>query len=247
MAELSNGVPGFVFIFSNEEMPRPKRAPAQYIPRPTRQAVDSAASWAELFQTEGDYSVFLPGRFFNVYRADATAVTANQNAQLCSERAPILILTDKDGKVTAVMEGRAAIKRARVVVAMAEILRRDGCIQNDKPFSRLQELMLGLENVEIGIQSAEAAAKSAAAALAKAQASKAAKKKGELTSSGMTAKDNADKAENKLRDLKMSKYKILVQEYALLKELGVPSTRMPREPVDLESASQVSGRSADYR
>ena len=146
MKEFSKGVPGLVFIFSDEEMPAPKKA-KNYVPQPTRQAKDCAIAWAELFQTEGDYSVFIPGRFFNVYRADATVVTPRRNKYLCSEKSPIVVLTDKDGKVIDIMEGRAAVKRSKVVTEMTEVLRKDGYIQSGNSFGRLQELMVSLENV----------------------------------------------------------------------------------------------------
>ena len=75
MGTVKNGSPSLVFVFSDEMKPR-ARGKHPPPPKPTMQARDSAAAWEELFQKEGDYSVFIPGRFFNIVRVDATNVTA---------------------------------------------------------------------------------------------------------------------------------------------------------------------------
>jgi len=149
MKGYSTGFPALIFVLSEELQPKKGKANAV---QASRQFRDSAIAWAELFQTEGDYSVFIPGRFFNIYRADATAVKASQNKCLCTEKAPVVILADKTGKVVDVMEGKGLIKRSKVVTEMTEVLRKDGYIQNGNSFTRLQELMSSLEKVEVAVQ-----------------------------------------------------------------------------------------------
>ena len=57
--------PALIFVFSDEQKPRPKGSDRGE-DKPTKQARDSEAAWVDLFQTEGDYSVFVAGRFFEV-------------------------------------------------------------------------------------------------------------------------------------------------------------------------------------
>jgi hypothetical protein len=236
MTNFSVGLPSLVFVYSDEMRPAPSRD-KHYIPKPTQQAVDSAAAWADLFQTEGDYSVFIPGRFFNVIRVDATDVGSAYNKYLFSQKAPMVILTDKEGKIADIFQGKAAIKRAKVVESMAVILRKDGYIQSGALFAKLGLLMNQLEKAEYDVLSTRVQLEEAAAKLAKAQASKAAIKKGALTSSGETARRLADKCEADLERQQKVKYEILKQEYALLRDLGLPDAKMPSEPAENKSTA----------
>lgn len=226
---VATGSPNLVFVFSDEEEAPPSKA--RYAkPEPTRQAKDSAAAWAELFQTEGDYSVFIPGRFFNVYRVDATKMPESKNKYLCSSKAPMVILTGKDGKIVDVFEGRAAIKRNKIVDEMASILTKDGYIKSASSFAKLHQLMVSLEKIELETVQAKDRASDAAGKFAKAKSSKAAQKKGDLLASGKAAKENLDRAEDGVKDVQKQKTAILKEEYALLKDLGLPAAKMPPEP-----------------
>ena len=229
MKEYVSGSPGLLFVFSDEEMPVPKKA-KNYQPQPSQQAKDSAAAWAELFQTEGDYSIFIPGRFFTVYRGDATAVTPDINKYLCSGKSPLVVVTDKAGKIVDVLEGRAAIKRSKIVAEMSDVLRKDGYIQSNSSFARLQQLMNELEKIEVTMLLLKTQVADAAKKFADAQSSKAAKKKGELLSSGKVARENLDRAESQMKAQEKAKYAILTEEYALLKELGLPPAKLGPEP-----------------
>lgn len=229
MKGYSTGSPALIFMFSDEELPAPKKA-KNYDPQPSRQAKESGAAWAELFQSEGDYSVFIPGRFFNIYRADATTIKAHQNKYLCSEKAPLVILVDKAGKIVDIMDGRAAVKRPKVVYEMTDVLRKDGYIQNGNSFGRLQELMASLEKVEVNVMAIKSQVSEAASKFASAQSTKAAQKKGDLTSSGKAAKEKLGKVEADLKEQETARYKILSEEYTLLKELGMPPAKLPPEP-----------------
>lgn len=229
MKGFASGSPSLVFVFSDEAEQPP--AKARYAkPEPTRQAKDSEAAWAELFQTEGDYSVFIPGRFFNVYRVDATKVTDSFNKHLCSAKAPMVILTSKDGKIVDIIDGRAAIKRNRIVDEMSGILTKDGYIKSASTFPKLQQLMLSLERLEVEAIQAKERADEAADKFAKAKSSKAAVKKGDLLASGKAAKENLDRAEDGIRNVEKQKNAILKEEYALLKDLGLPAGKLPPEP-----------------
>lgn len=229
MKGFASGSPSLVFVFSDETEPPPARA--RYAkPEPTRQARDSEAAWAELFQTEGDYSIFIPGRFFNVYRLDATKVTDSLNKYLCSAKAPMVVITSKDGKIADIIEGRAAIKRSRIVDEMSSILTKDAYIKSAASFARLHQLMVNLEKLELEVVQAKDRADEAADKFAKAKSARAAVKKGELLASGKAAKENLDRAEDGVKDVQKQKAAVLREEYALLKDLGLPPAKMPPEP-----------------
>jgi len=230
MTNVTDGVPSLIFVFSDEMRPW---SPTSRIttPKPTQQAQDSAAAWTELFQTEGDYSVFIPGRFFNVFRVDATQTKDTFNKLLCSPKAPVVILTDKAGKITDILQGRVRIKRPRVVECMTAILRKDGYIQTASSFAQLHELMLQLEKAEIALLLTGEKLGDAAKKLAKAQTSNLASQ-GVLPTSGETAKKLIEKLEGEKQQEENAKREILKKEHVLLAELGLPASKMPPDPAE---------------
>jgi hypothetical protein len=230
MPSVKGGSPSLIFVFSDEERIPPEKA-RKYVPKPTQQAEESAAAWSELFQTEGNFSIFIPGRLFNIVRADATKVKPEDNKFLCSPKAPCVVMTDKDGKVLDVYQGKARIKRAPIVDAMVAVLRRDGIIGDTASFVKLEDLTVQLEKAEVQLLLTQEEIAKAEAKLKTAQTSKTTVKNGELNSSGETAKRLIEKLQDRSKKEAIQKYDILKQEYALLKNLGLPAARMPKEPV----------------
>lgn len=235
--------PSLIFVFSDEMKPKAKSSKSRE-EQPTAQAKASAAAWIELFQTEGDYSVFIPGRFFNIFRVDATTVTDAGNKYLCSEKAPRVILTRRSGDVVTFFEGRAKIKRRGIVSAMSTILRSDNIVENMRPFGRLHNLMKALEQAEFdlikaGKKMTELRDKLATAEERDAKTARRTKKSRGPSNSTIQAKKAVEKFEvTTLYKTDVSKYVILKEEYALLKEIGLPEEKMPTEPVEPGTGSR---------
>ncbi len=233
--------PSLIFIVSDEMKPKKsKKAQAQ----PTIQQKNSERAWIELFQTAGDYSVFIPGRFYNIVKVDATTVRADQNKYLCSSKAPIVLLTGKNGEVVSTFESQAKIKRIGVVRGMTAILRKEGTIASTRPFDQLNLLMRALKQSEFSILKLN---KKLAELDQKLKASEGkdlarAKKSGKprVTSrSTLSAESVIDKFEaTLLHAAAMKRYGVLKTEYALLQELKLPEKKMPPEPVAPESGDR---------
>jgi hypothetical protein len=241
--------PALVFVISDEQKPPPKRRPGskkKSEPRPTRQAEASEDAWVELFQTEGQYSVFVPGRFFNVLRVEATKVKEDYNRYLCSEEAPVVFLTRKDGEVDASFEGAAKIKRNGVVRAMCGLMRKDGLVTTMKPFGRLHDLMRELEKVELALLKADEKSKELKKELAESRErderlARRLKKPMKVSQSTTRTEQRLERfLRTSLLPVQIRKYKILAEEYALLKEIGVPPAKMPKEPVKPDGAETSS-------
>ena len=233
--------PSMICVISDEQKPQPKpkpgsrRAPPE--PQPTRQAKDSEAVWIELFQTEGDYSVFIPGRFFNVMRVEATSVSPAKNKYFCSEAAPLIVLADKDGKVVDDFKGRAKIKRSSIVNGMCKVVKDDGIVKNMQPFSRLHELMRSLELTEVALLKANEKMAELDGQL-KARETKDAERVRKVKNAPETSQQTRqlrkrveDFQQNGLLPVQVRRYEILHEEYALLKEVGLPESKMPPKPV----------------
>ena len=237
------GLPSLIFVFSDEM--KSSRA-SSVSARLTSQAKDSAAAWVTLFQTEGDYSVVIPGRFFNVFRAEAARVSPAHNKYVCSEKAPIVILTRANGEVASYFEGRAKIKRRSVVEAMGKTLQKDDVVKNMRPFGRLHELMKSLERIETArLKDArklrELEVKLNIAKARDAKRARRSDKELDPSMSTVRARENIDDFKNsRLLPKLMTRSEILKEEYALLEALDLPSSKMPPRPKDPQPAKAQS-------
>jgi len=232
--EVGNGSPSLIFVYSDEMKPQAKGSKSAG--EPTAQAKDSALAWEELFQREGDYTVFIPGRFFNIVKMNATGVPAAKNKYLGSEKAPVVILTHKDGKVEEVFEGKAKIKGVVVAKGMVDILQKDGYITTIGQFAELSGLMVELEKIELAVVIAKEDEGKRRGKVAETQAktAKRAAKSDKEVKPSKTA-DAAEKAleasDAALNEKLKGKQEILKKEFALLQELNLPADKMPKEPV----------------
>lgn len=222
--------PSFVFVSSDEKVIKKGKPP-----KPSKQMKDCQAVWADLFYRIGDYAVFLPGRFFSVFKVDVTSVKPDQNKYLCSQTAPILLLTNKDGQITHAMEGKVKIKASMVVRAMYDILRKDAYVSNMVVFKDLNTIMKQLENAEVAILDVEERVGKAKSRVREYQARDAAlarrtKKSATESVSTKNAQKNVEKLLPLVTDKEEEKYEILREEYALLTKIGLPKSRMPKQP-----------------
>jgi len=225
-----SGLPSLIFVISDEVTRRGRKDV------PTSQNRDSGAAWIELFQSEGDYTVFIPGRFYNILRVDATRVTADDNKYLCSENAPIVLLTRADGQVETCFEKRAKIKRAAVVRAMLRLLQKDALVKNMQPFGKLHDLMKRLERAEMDLLKSDEKlqdlrkklADSAARDLATARRRRKPAEPSKTTLMAEAAVDAFRKST--IYKGKVARYNILKEEYTLLLGIGLPSGKMPKAP-----------------
>jgi hypothetical protein len=243
LAAIKNGSPSLIFVFSDETKPQPPpkgKNPKKSDPEPTQQARDCDAAWAELFQKESDFNVFIPGRFFNVVKLNATDVKESQNKYICSEKAPIVVLTRKSGEIEEILEGRTKIKATAVAKIMSDILRKDGYVTGSAQFAELNSLMVDLEKTELALlmekedmdkvkrRLAEAQGKAAKAAAKAEKKGKEAKPSDSVES----AQKSVEEFEQKIKDKLKEKQDVLQKEYALLKDLGLPSAKMPPAPAN---------------
>lgn len=232
--------PSLIFVISDETRRKSSRDAEEV---PTQQRKDSGAAWIELFQTEGDYSVFMPGRFFDIVRVDATQVTEADNPHIHSAVAPIVILTQTDGTVDKVLEGRQKIKRNSVISAMCAVLKKDGVVSNLQPFGKLHDLIKSLERSEITLLQAdeklqELQAKLRAAGTKDAQTAQRTKKPLKRSTTTSLAEAAVEKfKKTTIVTALIGKFKILKEEFALLKEIGLPAEKMPKEPVHPSGAT----------
>lgn len=244
-------LPSLIFVISDELKPKSNPS-SKDVPTLERRA--SEAAWIELFQTEGDYSVFIPGRFFNIIRVDTTGVTDDHNKYLSSKTAPVVLLTGKDGQVSQVFDSQAKIKRNGVVAGMCKILRDDGLVSNMKPFAQLHDLMKQLQQAEIDLLKLAKVLKDLNTQLAGKEAddlSTARRKKEPVKTSLGTQLARgrvSDFEATKLFDGKMAKYTVLDGEYVLLQELGLPQSKMPPQPTKpaVPGGAASSGSGASY-
>ena len=229
--------PSLIFVISDAVKPaRSKKAKEQ----PSQERRDSEAAWIELFQSAGDYSVFIPGRFFNIVRVDATEVTANDNKYLCSEKAPLVILTTKAGEIASTFDGRAKIKRNAIVNGMCGILRKDGTVASMRPFTRLHDLMKGLQRAEVALLQLDEKLDALNDKLTRAENRdlRTARK----TKKPVKASRGTQLAEQAIDNFKvvtlfkaeLQKHGISNEEYALLQDVGLPDKKMPPKPVKPE-------------
>jgi len=214
----TGGLPSFIFVLSNETRERAAGGDNR-----TPQAKDCAAAWNDLFNTVGDYSVGVPARLFNCVKLDATALHKAENPFVCSENAPMLVLTAKNGTVAAVFEGRVRIKAGLVVPALNAQLQRDGLVSNARALAELSVVMKDLEKAEIDIQ--EAASMALLRSRSGVKATKA---------PSASAQAKAEKSQSEADAAGKAKQALLLKEYALLKQAGVPADRLPPEPAAAE-------------
>lgn len=224
-----------IFVISDEMRKKTSRSTEEV---PTLQRKNSEAAWIELFQSEGDYSVFIPGRFFNIIRVDATTVTEETNKYLNNESAPSVILTRSNGEVAACFDSRAKIKRNSIVSAMCKILQQDGVVQNMQPFTRLHDLMKSLERSELDLikadeQLQELTAKYSAAMARDAETARKTKKDVKVSVSTQNAEEAVGTFKaTVIYEAECGKYDILKEEYVLLKNIGLPESKLPKEPTE---------------
>ncbi|MFC1453134.1 hypothetical protein ACFLSJ_07325 [Verrucomicrobiota bacterium] len=227
--------PSLLFVISDDMKPKRSRSSKE---EPTQQTKDSEAAWVEIFQTEGDYTVYIPGRFFNVVRVDASGVREDDNKYVCSENAPLVLLTRTDGQVETFFEGRAKIKRRNVVNAMCTVLKKDEVVRNMNPFTKLHELMKQLERAELAILKLADNLKELQGKLSKAQArdqqlARKRKKPVEASTSTLqTEKRIVLFKDTKVLPAKTAKFDILNEEYVVLEDVGLPAAKMPPKPVE---------------
>jgi hypothetical protein len=242
--------PALIFVISDEQKPARKRRPGSRSkrsePEPTKQAEESEDAWVELFQTEGEYAVFIPGRFFNVLRVEATKVDEDFNKYICSEQAPLVILAHKGGDIDSTFQRAVKIKRNAVVRAMCNLMRKDGIVRTLRPFSRLHDLMRQLERIELALLKADEDLKELQRDLSERRAKDASlarklKKPVKTSRSTLLAEQRLERyKKTKLLPIRIQKYKILSEEYTLLQEIGVPPAKMPKQPVNPQPAEATS-------
>jgi hypothetical protein len=234
--------PSLIFIISDEMKPKKKSKNAQA--QPTIQQKNSERAWIELFQTAGDYSVFIPGRFYNIVKVDATTVKADKNKYLCSSKAPIVLLTKLNGEVVSTFESQAKIKRIGVVRGMTDILRKEGTIASTSPFDQLNLMMRALKQSEFSILKLNKKLAELDKKLKESEGKDLAraKKSGKpiVTSrSTLSAESAIDKFEATiLHAAAMKRYGVFKTEYALLQTLKLPENKLPPEPVEPESGDR---------
>lgn len=221
-----NATPSLIFVYTTVST------------KPKSQAQDCEAAWEELFHKESDFSVFIPGRFFNVLRVNVTQIKESaNNKHLCSEKAPLVILTRANGEIEEVLEGKVQIKSSAVTTTMCDILRKDGFLKKSSSIPELNGLMVALQKAEEAMILGKEDLGKVKARLAETRG-KAARKvnlggksnKDTGSASVVSAQKSVDSFEKKLKDAQTEKFDILSKEYAMLQELGLPPSKMPPKP-----------------
>jgi len=240
---IKNGSPSLVFVFTDRTKHSSKpgdKAGSDSAPKSTPQVKASADAWAELFQQDGDYVTLILGRFFNVVKMDATQVEESQNKYISTEKAPMVILTRKSGLIDSVYDGRAKIKSGIIAKAMSDVLKKDGTVTGSGSVAGLNALMVQLEKVELAlIYANENEGKIKSKNSHKERTSSRAKAGKESGSSQpeTAAQKSIDGAEALVAAKTKEKNDILGKEYAMLKVLGLPDSKLPNE-IPSDSSSQ---------
>lgn len=248
---LKNKSPSLVFVFTDRikrsskpvaDKARPDSAskarfstsrPMQ-ASEPSQQARASADAWEELFLQDGDYVTLILGRFFNVVKIDATQVDEAQNKYISSDKAPMVILTRKNGDIDSVYDGKARIKGAIIAKAMSDVLRKDGIVTGIGSVPELNALMNQLEKVELAlIYANENAGKVKSRNTQKEKTISKSKPANESASSPpeSATRKAIEGAEAIVTAKTREKNDILGKEYAMLKELGLPESKLPKDPL----------------
>lgn len=245
LSDAKNGSPSLIFVFADEakevKVEASKATKSKKVappPEPTQQSEDSQAAWNELFQKEGDYSIFIPGRFFNVIKVNASGIKNTEHKYLNGEKAPIVVLTRKNGEIQAIFEGKAHIKAPAVSKVMYDILKKDEYVKGTGPFAELNALMVELEKVEADLllEKDELAKVKTRFSDAKSRATKAmSKAKGKDKEDKVpgyleSAEKSLQEQEKKVETVEENKNNVLRKEFALLKDMGLPAAKLPPEP-----------------
>ena len=222
-----NAAPTLIFFYSTAQQPK-------------QHARESELAWEELFRKESDFSVFIPGRFFTVLRVDVTSIRKSANNRyICSENAPTVVLTHANGDVAEVLEGTPSIKSLAIARTMCNILTADGFLKKPSAIPDLNGLMVALQKAEEALLVDKEDLEKLKTKLADVRG-RAAKKvtiiaksdadKANESAPVEAAKKAVENSEKKLKDKQTDRYNILTKEYAMLQDLGLPTSKMPPEP-----------------
>ncbi len=214
-----SGVPCFIFFGTNERV-NGKLA----------KAAAASAEVRSLFGAEGKVLKFyIAAKFFNCVDVDLTSVDEKTSRVLCSENAPIIVLTDKEGRVAAMLAGPGQCKERNIYSAMCSTLGKCGFRNVSATISKIEKLMkkelYGAVRTMLWSGDGVAICRSAIAAVKS--------KKGSESSKSRAIKkqeDGIEKIKAQVAEAKITQYKVLKTEYDLLKAAGLPEDRLPKEP-----------------
>jgi hypothetical protein len=218
-SSVESGAPCFVFFGTG------KKAGG----RPSKEAAASAEV-RSMFGPEGkDLKLYIAARFFNCISVDVTGVDKKTSGVLCSDNAPIIVLTDKEGKVAAMLAGSGQCKERNIYSAMCSTLGRCGYRNVSTTISKLEKLMkkelYGAERTLMWSGDGIAICRSAISAVKHKKGSESSRKRAiKKQEAGI------EKIKSQVAEAKETKYKVFKAEYDLLKAAGLPDDRLPKEP-----------------
>lgn len=218
-----SGVPCFIFFGTNEKLDR----------KPTKAAAASAEVRG-LFGAEGeDLKLYIAARFFNCVDVDLTGVDSKASGVLCSENAPIIVLTDKEGKVVAMLAGPGQCRERNIYSAMCSTLGKCGFRNVSATVNKIEKLMkkelYGAVRTMLWSGDGIAICRGAIADVKGKKGSESSKKR-----AIKKQEDGIEKIKAQVAEARATQYKVLKAEYDLLKAAGISKDRLPKEPRELK-------------
>jgi hypothetical protein len=213
------GVPCLVLFGTSERINR----------RPTKAAAASAKVRGMFGAGGEDLKLHIAARFFNCVDVDLGKTDRKTCKALCSEKAPIIVLTDKKGKVAAMLTGPTKCRERSIYSAMCSVLGRCGFRNVSATVNKIEKLMkkqlYGAERTMLWSGDGIAICRSAIADVKRKKGSEGSKKK-----AIKRQEDGIEKIKSQVAEARISKYRALKAEYDLLKAAGLPEDRLPKEP-----------------
>jgi len=170
-------------------------------------------------------------KLFHCVIIDVTKVVPEKDKIFCSSNAPLILLTDKEGKVVKLLSGSSQCKTGTVYMWM-QTAQKAGGKDIDSVVSKINKAMIDLLKAEYRINLSNAEIGAARRAMGDA----------DRESQVKTALSTIEKAEEAIFESKVQRYEAIKSERGLLKMLGLSGKALPvvpPEPVDPHFAAAL--------
>lgn len=210
------GMGSFIFFYSHNH--DKKKAKVR------KAATDSKVVREKFIEGDGDFSIPVVARFFHCIIVDVSNVTPKDNPEINNETAPYILVVNKDGEVEEDLSSKSKCSISKISSALGKVMKKDGLKEIASKQKALAKAMLDYMKTEYMINVNTSKIKKFKAYIAKEEAKD---PKFKIPSS---TKKTIKKAEKDLEKDREKRYKILKEEYDLLKEAGLADSQLPQEP-----------------